>query len=82
VNAAIILISRMILPHVITVKNNSSGMKGALSVLNVNVVIALTFKTILMPAMMMENNLVIAKRTINTMKRSGNFRRQQILFNI
>jgi len=72
----------MILPHVITVKNNSPGMKGALSVLNVNAVIALTFKIMLMPIMTVENNSLIAKIAINTMKRSGNSRRLQILFNI
>jgi hypothetical protein len=72
----------MTLPHVITVITNSLGMKGASGVLDVGAAIIPISRTMLVSTMTGINESAITKRTINTMKRSGNFHRQQILFNI
>ncbi len=75
-NEVIVSTFIMTLLPVMTVKNNSLGMKGALGVLNVNAANILTSEAMLIPVMTVKNNSVIAKRTMNIMKRSGNFRRQ------
>jgi hypothetical protein len=50
--------------------------EGALSVWDVNAVIVLTFKTILMPAMTAKNNSVDTERRINALKKNGIFLKQ------